>query len=354
MHREAPGADALAIPQRFALARIYCGASAQTIKLDFMAATPGRWHRTPPAIFPPLLGLFGLGLGWRRASEVLGVPGAAGELLLGAVSLLFVAGIIAYLGKFLQRPGALVDDLKIISGRAGISAVSMSTMLFAAVLVPYAPGMAKLVLIVGLAAHLAVILIVVAVLWSAPYVQRRMTPVWHLTFVGVIVAPIGAVPLGWTGLAELILFVSTATAATILTGNLIGMTKAAIPPPLRPTLAIHLAPVALLGTAASLLGLHALALAFGLGAIALMALLLARTRYLTAAGFTPFWGAFTFPMASFVGLMLLLAQAHGGVFRLLAAVALIGATLAIPPIAFRIIKMWLAGSLAAKTNASKA
>jgi tellurite resistance protein len=173
-----------------------------------------------------------------------------------------------------------------------------------------------------------------------------MTPAWHMTFFGIIVAPIAAAPLGWTTLAQIVFFISLALAVTVWTGNVVGMARAGVPPPLRPTIAIHLAPVALLGIAASLLGNHPMALFFGVLAILLMALLLIKIHYLTIAGFTPLWGAFTFPMATFTNLMLLLSPVYGGVFWLLAGVALVGASIAISAITFRIIKMWVAGSLA--------
>ncbi|MEE9428157.1 MAG: tellurium resistance protein [Paracoccaceae bacterium] len=318
-----------------------------------MQASTGLWRQTPPAIFPPILGLLGLGLAWRRASQVFPVPSAVGEIILGAVSLLFLFAVLAYLGKFVRRPGALVDDLRIMPGRAGISAGSMSAMLFAAVLVPYSNCFGQSTLFVGMAAHLVIIAIVIGLLWSAPYAQRRMTPVWHLTFVGLIVAPQAGVALGLNQMSEFVMFLTGAGAITIWLGNLIGMSHNATPPPLRPTMVIHLAPVSLIGIAAMLLGYTTLAMVLAWLALVLAVVMLLRVGYLTAAGFSPFWGAFTFPMAAFTGLMLMMAQTQGGWFRIVAGVALIFITLVIPVIAYRIMKMWSSGMLAAKTNASK-
>lgn len=311
------------------------------------------WQRTPPAIFPPVLGLFGLGLAWRRASEVFAVPSAVGEAILGAVSLLYLFCLLAYWAKIFRRPSALFDEMQILPGRAGMSTSTMSLMLFAATLVPYAPSLAKTILVIGLIGHLAVIAMVALVLSRSPDVKRRMSPVWHLSFVGAIVAPMAAVPLGWSGLSLVVLVLTFAAAITIWIGSTIVLRSHAVPPPLRPTLAIHLAPASLLGIAAALLGYNSVATAFGVLSIAIAALLVFRVRYLTVAGFSPFWGTFTFPMSAFAGLMLLLAQIVGEPFRSLAGVALIVATLAIPVIAFRIMKMWASGTLAVKTNASK-
>ena len=125
-----------------------------------------------------------------------------------------------------------------------------------------------------------------------------------------------------------------------------------VPAPLRPTLAIHMAPFCLFGMVCFLLGLQGAALIFGWLAILAAAVLLLRFRYLTESGFSPLWGAFTFPIAAFANLMLMLSSS-GGVFRLLAGLSLIFGTAAILIIGFRIVKMWAAGSLAAKTNAAR-
>lgn len=319
-----------------------------------MQPKPGLWRQTPPAIFPPILGLFGLGLAWRRVTEVYGMPREVGELILGAVSILFLFATLAYLAKFVRRPGVLADDLRILPGRAGLPAASAAAMLFAATLVPYSTCAAKWALGVALLAHLVVATVILKTLWGAPFPQRRMTPVWHLSFVGFIIAPLAAVPLGWIALSDILFFVSLALALTIWGGSLVMLAAgAAVPPPLRPPLAIHLAPVCLTGIVATLLGYETLALIFGWIGIVGMAVLLLKSRYLTQAGFSPFWGAFTFPIAAFANLMLILAPTNGAVFKVLGGMALIGATITIPIIAFKILKMWAAGPLATKTNSAK-
>ena len=103
---------------------------------------PGFGRRTPPALFPPIMGLFGLGLGWRAAAGAFGVSPAIGDLILGATSLLFLFTLAAYLAKPLRRPTAFMEDLRVLPGRAGLSAASLCLMLFAAVLAPMASGVA--------------------------------------------------------------------------------------------------------------------------------------------------------------------------------------------------------------------
>ncbi len=313
---------------------------------------PGLWQQTPPAIFPPILGLFGLGLGWRRVPEVFSFPGQFGEFILGAVSLLFLYAVVAYLAKIIRRPGALTDDLRTLPGRAGVSTASMAGMLFAATLVPYSNFLASVMLIVAMAAHFIVIAIVIRVLAPQPLAARRMTPVWHLTFVGLIVAGVASAQLGWRMTTEINLILSAAAAVTIWIGHLTLIAKKPVPAPLRPTLAIHLSPAALLGIVSAGLGYMDLALAFGWLSILIAGILLVRIRYLTEAGFSPFWGAFTFPVAAFANLMLILA-AQGAFYKMLGGLTLVAATIIVPIIAYKVLKMWASGALATKTNASR-
>lgn len=311
----------------------------------------GLWRKTPPAIFPPILGMFALGLAWRRAGDMFFVPSGVGEAILGGVSLLFLLAVIAYLAKFIRRPTTLTDDLRILPGRAGVSAASVGAMLFAATLLDYSGCAAWVVVVLALIVHGVIASLVVFLLSSAPLEQRRITPVWHLTFVGFIVAPLAAIPLGAVQLSELILFITMPLSLVIWGSHVYLMSKRAVPPPLRPILAIHLAPICLFGIVSTMLGYATLGTGFGWLAIGLMSVAILRIPYLTAAGFSPLWGAFTFPMSAFANLMLILAPT-GGPFYIIGGLALIGATLAVPMIAYKIMQLWASGELAVKTNAS--
>jgi len=317
--------------------------------------TAPRWRRTPPAIFPPTLGLWGLAVAWSRTPDAFGMPAGIGQLLLGAMALLFL-----YLGghmvaKIAARPAVAAEDLKTLPGRAGLAAFSMSTMFLALALVPYAPVVAKVVLVVAVAAHLAFLAVIVKNLLTGPAEARRVTPVFHLTFVGFIVAPIPALQLGWHGLGTAIFWVTLVAALLIWAASALQFAREDVPPPLRPLLAIHLAPASLLGTVALLLGYGTLGLGFGLLAIAILAALLVFGRWIAVAGFTPFWGAFTFPLAAFSSLMVMLAGAgYGELFRSLGGVGLVAATVFIPWVALKVYQLWLKGVLADKTNSATA
>lgn len=306
------------------------------------------FQRMPPAVFPPVLGLLGLGLALRKAAELFALPPAIPEMLLGAVTLLWLFAALAYLAKLWQRPGVVLEDLRILPGRAGLAAATMGLLLVAVVLLPYAPLLARGVLLLGLSLHGVLAFLVALVLLRGPKEARDVTPVWHLTFVGFILGGLSAAPLGWSDLG-VVLLIGTASVAALIWAVSIKQLVERIPPaPLRPLLAIHLSPAALFGLVAGLSGLEMLAQLFAaLGALILLALVVS-LRWLLVAGISPLWGALTFPLAAYAGLLLSVGWQLAGAVLLGVAMAVI------PPIALHILQHWVRGSLAAKTNAATA
>ncbi|SOC08057.1 TDT family transporter [Rhodobacter maris] len=314
------------------------------------AAPGGLWRRTPPAIFPPLMGLLGLMLGWRRAAAALDLPAALPDLAIGAATLLALFTLVAYLGKMARRPAVALEDLKILPGRAGLSAAVLSIYLLAIGIAPFAAPGARAVFGLGLAFHVILTVAMLLTLLKGPPEQRRVTPVWHLTFSGWIVAALAALSLGNMLLATLFFWAALVFAVGIWTVSLSQFARASVPAPLRPLLAIHLAPVALLGTVAVGLGAETLSMLFGAASVVLLAVLAGAAFWLLKAGFSPFWGALTFPIAATANLWLAL----GGLWQLAGMAALALATAVILPIVLRLYKMWAKGELAAKTGAATA
>lgn len=319
--------------------------------MAFKAPEPtpkGLWRRTPPAVFPPVLGVLALALGWRRGVGEFALPAGFADLLAGAAMALGLFALLSYVVKFARRPAVVLDDLRILPGRAGVASAVLCLYLLAAILGPLAPQEARPILLLGMAVHAAFTVALIYVFATGPAEQRRVTPVWHLSFTGWIVAAMVALGLDLPGVARVLFWGSLMTAMAIWSLSIQQFSRESVPAPLRPLLAIHLAPAAIFGLTATGFGAQGIAQVFGLITAAGLALGLIRLRWLTAAGFSPLWGAFTFPMASIASLWLSL----GGVWRLPGAVLLIAATIAIPVIAAKIFKLWASGQLALKTNAA--
>ena len=111
---------------------------------------------------------------------------------------------------------------------------------------------------------------------------------------------------------------------------------------------LHLAAASVGGLVALGLGWMWLAEGLALLSVAMAVALALAAPWLTEAAFSALWGAFTFPLAATAGFWL----AHGGVLLWPGAALLALAGLVVPVIAFRILKMWIGGQLAVKTNAA--
>ncbi len=310
---------------------------------------------TPPALFPPILGFFATGLLLRSFGQALGGQGAAkavaafAEVWLGAGVMLLAGVLAAYVAKLFLRPGTLLEDLRILPGRTGVAAALVASYCAAAALAPYAMALATGVVLVALVAHVGLIALLAGMLLNGPPEGRQVSPTWHLIFMGFIVAPFALIPLGFSTLAGGLLSIGVLGIGIIW---LLALPKALrTPAPLRPTLAIHLAPASVFAANFTALGFPALGLAFGLWALVLAVLLLARLRWLTEAGFSPFWGAFTFPLAAF-GQAALRTLGPPGLW--LGAVVAVAAVIIVPWIGARIFRMWPSGLLAQRTNAAVA
>ena len=311
------------------------------------ATRPGLWQRTPPAIFPPVLGLMGLALGWRRAVGGFGIPAGLADLLAGAVALLFLFVFVAYAAKMMRRPGVAIADLKILPGRAGLAAAVLAGLMFSVLLGPVAPGAARVVFWIALALQGALIGAILFVFATGPAEQRRVTPVWHLSFTGVIVTALAAQPLGYAGLGSALFWVALAAASGIWLISLQQLSRADVPAPLRPLMAIHLAPAALMGTVAIGFDAQGIAGMLGILSVLILAAALVRLRWLLAAGFSPLWGALTFPLAATAGFWIAL----GGVWLIPGGILLAAASIIVPAIATKVLQLWAKGQLAAKTGA---
>lgn len=313
--------------------------------------------RTPPAVFASIMGAFGIGLAWRAYADSFAKVPIISEMILGATSLLFLFALLAYASKIFRRPGVVIDELKVLPGRAGMAAGSLCLALLAATLVPYAPSVARIMMGLAMSSHVALAVLMISVLTSGPPEQRQVTPVWHLSFAGFILLPLSAIPLGFSALAQIIFLAMVLVAFVIYAISLGQLIRRGPPPPLRPLLAIHLAPVSLFATVSILFGYPQIALASASLATLVLALLLVKARYLIASGFSPLWGAFTFPLAAYTGMLLTLGgmglgPLYGDVARVAGVCLLVVCSGLIGYILTRVLKMWMNGTLAAKTNAA--
>ena len=319
--------------------------------MKFVAPKPaprGFARRVPPAIFPPILGLFALGLGWRRAMIVLDLPRQIPETALGAITLLFVFSFVAYMAKLILRPMVLREELRLMAGRLGLSAMIAGLYFLAMTLSPYLPDPARWLLSAALVLHAGLIVLILGTFARGPAEARRYSPAGQLYFVSPIIGAAAAADLGPAHLALGLLAGALAVAIALWLRGADRLWRRGLAAPLRPLLALHLMPAGVAGLAALSLGQEGVAEVFASVAALMLAAGVLGGRWLTRSGFTALWGAFTFPLAATASLWIDL----GGMWRMAGSVLLVGATFVTLPIAFRVLKLWAGGQLAVKTNAA--
>lgn len=306
--------------------------------------------KTPPAVFPSILGLLGLVIALRLAVGRMGWDQGPVDLLAGLVVALWAFAALAYGVKVARRPGVVVEDLRVLPGRSGLAALTMGGMAAATIIAAYAAPVALGLMLAALVGHGVLAVLLARLLISLPPEARDVNPTLHLSFVGFIVVAPAALALGWGGLATALFWATLPVALAIWGLSAVQFVKTVPPAPLRPLLAIHLAPAALLSTVAGLLGLPlAGAVLAGLGVAYAVVLLLAG-RWVTSAGITALWGAFAFPLAALATAL----TVTGGIW-VWPGIGLTVVALAVNPvIAWWVLKRWPGGKLAAVTNAAEA
>lgn len=304
----------------------------------------GFFRRMPPAVFPPLLGLTGLGLAWRRAADLTALPEGLAEMFLGGIFLLWLFVVSAYLSKLARRPAVVGEELLLLPGRAGLAAANVSGFLMAAVILPYSAALALTLLSLAVLSHLALGAAILKIYLTGPEEARVITPIWQLTFTGYIILPFTLEPTGYDGLALLAYGFAILSGVSLWAISAWQLVKRIPPAPLRPLLAIHLAPASLMTTSSVYLGYDSLALLFATLACAIFTALVLCARWLTEAGFSPFWGAFTFPLAAFANALMAVGWQVPGLLVLICASAMVGY------VAPKVWQMWARGTLAIRTN----
>lgn len=313
------------------------------------------WRQTPPAAFPVCLGFMSLALGWRAAADVLpGISEDIGSLLLAASTGYFLWFLVFYLRKLIARPAVLMEDMHTPPARAGIAAMAMSMMILAAALLPFGVSV-PLVWWTGVVLQIIASAIVLQAIWRDPPQKRHFSTFQYLTFVGPVVGPIAGVPLGYVWQSQLLVMAALVAWVIITVGILLNLRRDPIPAPLRPSVVIFLAPVCMFALGFGMLGNEqAFTVFYWAGSV--MALgLLGMVPWMIRGGYTPVWGAFSFPIGAFLNVQVMaVSKGHGfwaetGVYAAMA----IG-TPVVLYLVYRTVMEWVTGDLAKKSHAATA
>jgi len=198
----------------------------------------------PASFFGCILGVMGLGNGWRVAARLWALPPLVGEVILFVGAAVWCVLIALYLAKWVWLREEAIAELRHPVLCCFIGLVPLTGVLVAMAVGPYNHPLALGLYAVSAVGQLAFGLFRIGQLWTGGRNDSATTPVLYLPSVaGSLLTSIGASALGVKGVAPMFfgvgLFSWLAIESVILHRLLMGET---MPKPLRLTLGIQLAP----------------------------------------------------------------------------------------------------------------
>ena len=151
----------------------------------------------PVAAFSSVMGICGLGLCWRVASQVLSAPHAIGEGLIALAAALFVVLAAMYILKLFNAPDAVAAEFCNPATSSQFGCLTIALLLLAAGILPYAPQSALAIWSVGAAGQCLLLLMLLGRWISEPTEVGNSTPSWLIPIVGNATAAFAGVPLGF-------------------------------------------------------------------------------------------------------------------------------------------------------------
>ncbi|WP_165186057.1 dicarboxylate transporter/tellurite-resistance protein TehA [Caulobacter soli] len=272
--------------------------------------------KIPASYFGAVLGLAGLANAWRAAHHAWALSAAPGEALALLATATWLALLILYAAKWLRAPDAAREEARHPVMCCFIGLVGVATMLVALCVSPYWRAAALALFVAGSAFTLGFAIWRTGALWRGERDEATTTPVLYLPVVaGSFVTATVAAALGFGELGKLAfgggLFAWLAIESVLLRRLYTGPQ---LPPALRPTLGIQLAPpvvgaVAYLSVNGGQPDLLAHAL---VGYGVLQALILVRlARWIGEQPLGPGYWAFTFGATALATATIRLARSPG-------------------------------------------
>ena len=247
----------------------------------------------PVSLFGMVLGLGGLGLVWREAARRAAWLSWPADIAIAAAAGVFVILAALYALKAARRPKQVAAEWN-GPPHCFFAAITMSVLLLAQAALPHARDLAHVLLWIG-----------------GVFSLDDVTPGWFLPTFGGLLATIAGASLGETEVAWLFVGFAFLVGMPVMALVLYRLCfHAPLPPPLAPTIAIMMAPIALafLGWQALNGGPDALGRALLYGAVSIALIVATRIPRLAALPFALSWWAMSFPLDALSGAMLVYAR----------------------------------------------
>lgn len=257
----------------------------------------------PAAFFAVVLGLAGVGSVWRRASAVYGLPAIVGETLMACAVAVWAVLLALYAAKWRFARDRALEEARHPVQCCFIGLAGVASMLVAGAILPYSRLGAELLFVPGMLFTVVFAVWRTGLLWHGERDEAFTTPVLYLpTVAGGFVSATMLANLGYHDWAQMAFGAAVlswlAIESVLLRRLYVGQV---LPPALRPTLGIQLAPPAVGGVAYLALtqGPADLLLHMLLGYALLQGMLMLRMlKWISVQPFCmPYWG-FSFGLTS--------------------------------------------------------
>lgn len=297
--------------------------------------------RVPASLFGIVLGLAGLAGVWRGAHAAWQMPAIIADLLYVVATGVWLLVTIFYAGKWLVARGPAQAEARHPVQCCFIGLAGVSTMLVAQGVLPWSRPLAVLLIVAGALFTFGFGIWRTGLLWRGERDPGTNTPVLYLPLVaGGFVTGTVASALGWADWGQLAFgagFFTWLAVESVLLHRL--YTGDPLPPPLRPTLGIQLAPPAVgaVSYLATCGGKPDIFVHLLIGYALLQALLLLRSaRWILEQPFAPTYWAFTFGATALAGAAIRIAtQEPGHAIAVLAPILFLAANILLLLIAVR-------------------
>ena len=162
-------------------------------------AEASRLQHFPNAFFAMVMGLCGLTLAFEKAQSVLSIGVPVNAVLAVVALAVFAFLLVMYSMKLLHYPEAVKKEMQHPVRMNFFPAISISLILLGTCFLHLAPGLAKVLWVLGTALHLVMTLTIMGVwMHHDRFEVTHINPSWFIPVVGNIIVPIGGVHFGYT------------------------------------------------------------------------------------------------------------------------------------------------------------
>lgn len=276
---------------------------------------PQGWIASLPLpLFASVMGLSGLGLVWHAIEQRWDLDPVVSVLITVLAATIFIILLSSYGLKALRYRDQVMAELGHPVRINFLPTISINLILLGILSRPWLEAWSDILWLSGAALQLLLTVLIVTVWLNSERPPNSLNPAWFIPAVGNVLVPIAAVPAGFELTAWF--FFSVGMFFWVILGAIIFyrlIIGAALEQPMRPTLAILLAPPAVAFLAWLQLSGDDPGAGLMLYFIALMTflLLLPQVPGFLKLPFFPSWWAYTFPLAAFTAASFRFAELGG-------------------------------------------